>query len=81
MKIIILNPCYCFVDYWEQSIETHVLPLVDRIVEETGYPMFDMHSYTQENLTEDDFADRLHPSDSGNMTVAEKVAELVHQYE
>ncbi len=81
MKIILLNPCYCAIDYWEASIEAHVLSLVDQISEETGYPMFDMHSYTQNAFGESDFADKLHPSDSGYVIVAEKVAELIHQYE
>ena len=77
MKIILLNPCYCAIDYWEASIEAHVLSLVEQVTEETGYPMFDMHSYTQNAFGEFDFADKLHPSDSGYVIVAEKVAELI----
>lgn len=81
MKIIIINPCYCAIDYWESSIEAHVLSLMERVAAESGFPMYDMHTFTRNTFTESDFHDNLHPSDSGYAIVAEKISELVHQYE
>ncbi len=88
VKIILFNPPICYRTQlssyhtpWNESIEKNVVPLVKQLADAEGYELFDMHTFTKENVNIKDFEDKLHPNDKGYAVMAKKVAELVHQYE
>ena len=81
MKIILFTPCYGLSEYSVYTLENFINPLISSVAEELGCPVFDMFSYTREMFTEADFSDGVHPLDSGYSIVAEKVAEIVRQYQ
>ena len=77
IKIVLINAPKRFEDNAEYYYSTYLRPMQKSLAGELGILFYDIFSYTDSNMTRDDYLDATHPNNIGNEKLASGISEAL----